>query len=119
MARVFEYCFVFQAWSDSKMSNHGGKRENAGRLRGQGKYGEPTVTMRIPQSQGATIKTFWMHISVREQAPVMKNQTWMSFLFLPLAISRPCYRFFPPKWQQVFPVRQMIMSRKASMSVNF
>lgn len=40
------------------MSNRGGKRENAGRPRGQGKYGEPTVTMRIPQSQGATIKNF-------------------------------------------------------------
>ena len=40
------------------MSNRGGKRENAGRPLGQGKYGEPTVTMRIPQSQGATIKNF-------------------------------------------------------------
>ncbi|MEQ1815533.1 MAG: hypothetical protein ABL861_03505 [Nitrosomonas sp.] len=40
------------------MPNRGGKRENAGRPRGQGKYGEPTVTMRIPQSQGATIKNF-------------------------------------------------------------
>ncbi len=40
------------------MSNRGGKRENAGRPRGQGKYGEPTVTVRIPQSQGATIKNF-------------------------------------------------------------
>ena len=40
------------------MSNRGGKRENAGRPRGQGKYGEPTVTMRIPESQGATIKNF-------------------------------------------------------------
>lgn len=40
------------------MSNHGGKRENAGRPRGQGKFGEPTVSVRIPQSQGATIKDF-------------------------------------------------------------
>jgi len=40
------------------MSNRGGKRENAGRPSGQGKYGEPTVTMRIPHSQGATIKNF-------------------------------------------------------------
>lgn len=40
------------------MSNHGGKRENAGRPRGQGKFGEPTVTMRIPESQIATIKDF-------------------------------------------------------------
>ena len=40
------------------MSNRGGKRENAGRPRGQGKFGEPTVSIRIPQSQGATIKKF-------------------------------------------------------------
>ncbi|HRB22100.1 MAG TPA: S24 family peptidase, partial [Nitrosomonas sp.] len=40
------------------MSNRGGKRENAGRPAGQGKYGESTVTMRIPQSQTATIKSF-------------------------------------------------------------
>ncbi len=40
------------------MSNRGGKRENAGRPSGQGKFGEPTTTMRIPQSQTATIKSF-------------------------------------------------------------
>jgi len=40
------------------MSNRGGKRENAGRPDGQGKYGESTVTMRIPQSQTATIRSF-------------------------------------------------------------
>jgi len=40
------------------MSNRGGKRENAGRPRGQGKFGEPTVTMRIPESQTATVKSF-------------------------------------------------------------
>jgi len=40
------------------MSNRGGRRENAGRPRGQGKFGEPTTTMRIPQSQTATIQSF-------------------------------------------------------------
>ncbi len=40
------------------MSNRGGKRENAGRPRGQGKFGEPTTTMRIPKSQTATVKSF-------------------------------------------------------------
>lgn len=40
------------------MSNCGGRRENAGRPAGQGKYGEPTVSIRVPQSQGATIKDF-------------------------------------------------------------
>jgi len=40
------------------MSNRGGKRENAGRPRGQGKFGEPTTIMRVPQSQTATVKSF-------------------------------------------------------------
>lgn len=40
------------------MTNRGGKRENAGRPRGQGKFGEPTEVMRIPQSQTATVKSF-------------------------------------------------------------
>lgn len=40
------------------MSNRGGKRENAGRPRGQGRFGEPTVAMRIPESQQAAIKDF-------------------------------------------------------------
>ena len=40
------------------MPNRGGKRENASRPRGQGKFGEPTAVMRIPQSQTATIKSF-------------------------------------------------------------
>lgn len=40
------------------MSNRGGKRENAGMPRGQGKFGEPTEVMRIPQSQTATVRSF-------------------------------------------------------------
>ncbi len=48
------------------MSNRGGKRENAGRPAGQGKYDESTVIMRIPQSQTATIKTSIMNIVVSD-----------------------------------------------------
>lgn len=40
------------------MTNRGGKRENAGRPRGQGQFGEPTVAMRIPQSQEPVIRDF-------------------------------------------------------------
>ncbi len=40
------------------MSDRGGKRENAGRPPGQGKFGESTVTMRIPESRTTTIKDF-------------------------------------------------------------
>lgn len=33
------------------MATHGGKRNNAGRPRGKGKYGESTIPMRIPKSR--------------------------------------------------------------------
>lgn len=40
------------------MANRGGKRENAGRPRGQGKFGEFTVAIRIPESQVTVIKDY-------------------------------------------------------------
>ena len=40
------------------MSNRGGKRENAGRPRGKGKFGELTVAIRIPKSQVTVINEF-------------------------------------------------------------
>ncbi|HRB29721.1 MAG TPA: translesion error-prone DNA polymerase V autoproteolytic subunit [Nitrosomonas sp.] len=40
------------------MSNRGGKQENSSRLIGQGKFGEPTKVMPIPQSHTATVRNF-------------------------------------------------------------
>lgn len=40
------------------MSKRGGKRENAGRPTGQGKYGESTKSIRIPLSQESTVRSF-------------------------------------------------------------
>tara|TARA_Y100000588_G_C14223046_1_gene911910 strand:+ start:198 stop:725 length:528 start_codon:yes stop_codon:yes gene_type:complete len=40
------------------MSKHGGKREGAGRPTGQGKYGEPTKSMRVPLSRLNDVKAF-------------------------------------------------------------
>lgn len=40
------------------MGNHGGKRQGAGRRAGSGKYGEPTVAMRIPKSLADEVKGF-------------------------------------------------------------
>jgi DNA polymerase V len=36
--------------------SHGGKRINAGRPKGMGKYGEPTVPMRVPESRVEAIQ---------------------------------------------------------------
>ena len=38
--------------------SHGGKRPNAGRPKGQGKYGELTQSMRVPRSRIEDIKAF-------------------------------------------------------------
>lgn len=35
---------------------HGGKRKGAGRKKGTGKFGEPTVLMRIPKSLVKVVK---------------------------------------------------------------
>ena len=40
------------------MSKRGGKRENAGRPAGQGRYGEPTKSIRVPLSQETTVSSF-------------------------------------------------------------
>lgn len=40
------------------MPKRGGKRENAGRPAGQGRYGEPTKSIRVPLSQETTVRSF-------------------------------------------------------------
>lgn len=47
-----------QMANESKINNHGGKRLNAGRKPGSGKFLEPTTVLRVPQSQTAVIKDF-------------------------------------------------------------
>jgi DNA polymerase V len=45
--------------SDNKASNnHGGKRPDAGRKVGSGKFSEPTTPIRVPESQTPVIKNF-------------------------------------------------------------
>jgi DNA polymerase V len=41
--------------------NHGGKRLNAGRKEGTGKFGEPTTVIRVPNSQKKVIIDFLAH----------------------------------------------------------
>ena len=70
------------------MSNRGGKRENAGRPRGQGKYGEPTTTMRIPESQGATIKNF-LDAYQRKRTDSDSEATNVDEFFIPVISDQP------------------------------
>jgi DNA polymerase V len=41
-----------------KPATHGGKRPGAGRKAGSGRYGEPTTTLRVPQSSRQTVLNF-------------------------------------------------------------
>ena len=40
------------------MTNHGGKRDGAGRPKGSNRYGEPTRPVRIPESQVERVLRF-------------------------------------------------------------
>lgn len=42
-------------------SGHGGARSGAGRPKGQGRWGEPTVPVRVPQSRVAAVKA-WLDV---------------------------------------------------------
>ncbi len=70
------------------MSNRGGKRENAGRPRGQGKFGEPTVSIRIPLSQGATIKMF-LDAYQRKRSGAGHEITDVDEFFIPFINDQP------------------------------
>jgi DNA polymerase V len=104
------------------MSNRGGKRENAGRPAGQGKYGESTVTMRIPQSQTATIKSFleaWQRKRAKAAGENAITEIEVDEFFTPAIREQPTLLPFSlPKSRQGFPVRRMIMSRSAWISAN-
>lgn len=39
-------------------STHGGSRPGAGRPKGQGRWGEPTVTLRVPESRAGQVRDF-------------------------------------------------------------
>ncbi len=47
--------------SEQHKTSHGGKRINAGRKAGSGKFGEPTTVMRIPTSQKSAVVEFIAH----------------------------------------------------------
>jgi DNA polymerase V len=44
--------------TEQHKTNHGGKRKNAGRKVGSGRFGEPTAVMRIPKSQKGAVVNF-------------------------------------------------------------
>jgi DNA polymerase V len=51
-----------------KPAAHGGKRQGAGRKPGHGKYGEPTTTVRVPESRKQSVLDFVSAVAGKKQA---------------------------------------------------
>lgn len=65
---------------DNILSNHGGKRKDAGRKLGTGKFGEPTSALRVPASQAPVIKDF---LAAYQRKKVMSDLDIVSEFVLP------------------------------------
>lgn len=52
----------------NKKPGHGGARVGAGRPKGQGRWGEPTVPLRVPQSRVAAVRDFLSILPARDAA---------------------------------------------------
>lgn len=55
------------------MPPRGGKRENSGRPHGTGQFGEPTVVIRVPESQQPVIKDFLATLKDRRELQGRQN----------------------------------------------
>lgn len=67
------------------LSKRGGKRPDAGRKVGTGKYGESTVVLRVPSSQGPVIKDF---LAAYQRKKLMVNMDVVGEITLP-ALNAP------------------------------
>jgi DNA polymerase V len=67
---------------------HGGARAGAGRPKGQGRWGEPTVPVRVPQSQVARVKTMLAALPATAALPAL----WPSAEPAPLPLPLFSYR---------------------------
>lgn len=73
-------------------SKHGGKRPDAGRKPGTGKFGESTVALRVPTSQEPVIKDFLAAYQRKKISASIDAITEFEFPALsPQAISLPLY----------------------------
>jgi len=67
----------------------GGARLGAGRPKGQGRWGEATVPLRVPQSQVSTVKSWLaeladLHATMHHTQPLPATDTFLSAGLLPL-----------------------------------
>jgi DNA polymerase V len=70
----------------------GGRRLNAGRKAGSGKYGEPTSVVRVPESQKAKIVSYLSDYQDRKNILVSSNvDTFMASAIAPIRLALPLF----------------------------
>lgn len=96
--------------ASTTQSNRGGKRANAGRKTGTGKFGEATEVLRVPASQKPVIVDFLAAYQHKQQ---LEDVIDISSLMLPaLNQKRSIFRCLIQKYQQASLRQPMIMSKK-------
>lgn len=70
----------------------GGKRLNAGRKAGSGKYGEPTLVVRVPESQKTTIVSYLSHYQERKNILASSNvDSFVPSALDPVSLALPLF----------------------------
>jgi DNA polymerase V len=87
----FDICYNIQMEKDTDKMR-GGKRLNAGRKTGSGKYGEPTSVVRVPESQKANIVSYLSHYQDRRNVLASSNvDSFESSALEPISLALPLF----------------------------
>lgn len=85
-------------------TNHGGKRINAGRKEGSGRFGEPTAVMRVPESQKNVIVDFLAHYQDKKNKQELDTIDGMELFEYPaLNFAKVALPLFSSKVRAGFP----------------
>lgn len=85
-------------------TNHGGKRINAGRKEGSGRFGEPTAVMRVPESQKNVIVDFLAHYQDKKNKQELDTIDGMQLFEYPaLNFAKVALPLFSSKVRAGFP----------------
>lgn len=80
--------YNIQMVDNERSNNHGGKRPDAGRKFGSGKFNETTTPLRVPSSQVAVIKDF---LAAYQQKKFSSNADNTSIFEYPMLNSQPIF----------------------------
>jgi DNA polymerase V len=80
--------YNIQMQDNEQSNNHGGKRPDAGRKFGSGKFKEPTMPLRVPASQAPVIKDF---LAAYQRKKMNQNIDNISIFESPVLNAKPIY----------------------------